>query len=90
MPLSKVFTETPPSMTAFCAQTPQVFDPALIKGALTNALQKDLPVTDDASALEALGYPVHLTAGSEENIKITTPLDLRFAEAILAARKERV
>ena len=85
-----IVTETPPRMTAFCAQTPQVFDPALIKGALTNALQKDLPVTDDASALEALGYPVHLTAGSEENIKITTPLDLRFAEAILAARKERV
>ena len=47
-------------------------------------------MTDDASALEALGYPVHLTAGSEENIKITTPLDLSFAEAILAARKERV
>ena len=85
-----IVTETPPRMTAFCAQTPQVFDPALIKGALTNALQKDLPVTDDASALEVLGYPVHLTAGSEENIKITTPLDLRFAEAILAARKERV
>ena len=85
-----IVTETPPRKTAFCAQTPQVFDPALIKGALTNALQKDLPVTDDASALEALGYPVHLTAGSEENIKITTPLDLRFAEAILAARKERV
>ena len=83
-------TETPPRESAYCAQTPQVFDPALIKGALTNALQKDLAVTDDASALEILGCPVFLTEGSEENIKITTPLDLRFAETILAARKERI
>ncbi|MGI5978652.1 MAG: 2-C-methyl-D-erythritol 4-phosphate cytidylyltransferase [Oscillospiraceae bacterium] len=84
----EVVTETPPRANAFLVQTPQVFDPALIKGALTNALEKQLFVTDDASALEALGYPVHLTAGSEENIKITTPLDLRFAETIIAARGE--
>lgn len=85
-----VVTETPARATCFSAQTPQVFEPALIKGALTNALEKDLPVTDDASALEALGFPVRLTEGSEENIKITTPLDLRLAEAIIETRKERV
>jgi 2-C-methyl-D-erythritol 4-phosphate cytidylyltransferase len=83
-------TETPPRERVFLAQTPQVFDPALIKGALTNAMQKGLPVTDDASALEILGCPVFLTAGSEENIKITTPLDLRIAELILAERKDRI
>lgn len=83
-------TETPARERTCCAQTPQVFDPVLIKGALTNALQKGLNVTDDASALEILGCPVYLTAGSEENIKITTPLDLRFAETILSVRRERV
>lgn len=85
-----VILETPARGACFAAQTPQVFDPALIKGALTNALDKGLSVTDDASALEILGVPVHLTEGSEENIKITTPLDLQIAETILKARKERI
>ena len=52
-------------------------------GALTNALDKGLSVTDDASALEILGVPVHLTEGSEENIKITTPADRELAEFYL-------
>ncbi|NLH01633.1 MAG: hypothetical protein GX488_07020 [Clostridiales bacterium] len=60
-----------------------------MKGALTNALQKELSVYDDASAVEALGFPVYITEGSEENIKITTPLDLKIAETILSSRKER-
>ena len=40
-------------------------------------------ITDDCSAVERLGKEVHLTEGSEENIKITTPVDLVIAEAIL-------
>jgi len=82
-------TRTPPRDTVFAVQTPQAFDADLIKGALTDALQKELPITDDCMAVEALGVPVVLTAGSPENIKITTPVDLVKAEAILAARKER-
>ena len=39
--------------------------------------------TDDASVVEALGVPVTLTEGNRENIKITTPFDLRVAEALL-------
>jgi len=82
-------SETPDRSSAFCAQTPQVFVPELIKGALTNALQNNITVFDDASAVENLGFYVYITEGSEENIKITTPMDLKFAECILASRKEQ-
>lgn len=81
--------ETPERAAVFGAQTPQVFVPELIKGALTSALQKDITVSDDASAVELLGFYVRVTEGSEENIKLTTKLDLKFAECILAERRER-
>ena len=68
-------------------QTPQVFEASLLKAALQSALEKDVPVTDDASAVEALGKTVYLVEGEAENLKITTPLDLILAEAILAHRK---
>ena len=82
-------TETPDRASVWCAQTPQVFIPELIKGALTNALQKGIAVSDDASAAEMLGFSIFVTGGSEENIKITTPLDLKFAECVLASRRDR-
>ena len=72
----------------FAVQTPQVFDTALLLGALQNAKQKGLTLTDDCSAVEPLGMTVLLTDGSEENIKITTPLDLEIAELILKRREE--
>ena len=68
-------------------QTPQVFETDLIKGALVNAMQKNKAITDDCSAVELLRVPVYLTEGDEENIKITTPLDICLAEAILAGRE---
>lgn len=71
----------------FAVQTPQVFDVDLIKGALQNAISKNLPLTDDCSAVEAIGGQVHLTDGSEENIKITTPFDLKLAAIILEGRE---
>ena len=39
--------------------------------------------TDDASVVEALGEKIALVEGNRENIKITTPFDLKIAEAIL-------
>ena len=81
--------ETPDRKTLFAVQTPQVFDTALLLGALQNANQKGLTLTDDCSAVEALGMTVLLTDGSEENLKITTPLDLEIAELILKRREER-
>lgn len=79
-------TQTPDRRSLFAVQTPQVFRAELIKAALSDALENDRPVTDDCSAVEAIGAGVYLTEGSEENIKITTPLDLELAEAILHRR----
>ena len=84
----KYVGETPERKSAFCVQTPQVFEPVIIKGALTDAMVKELPITDDASAVEALGFSVFLSPGSEENIKITTPLDMKLAETILLSRRK--
>ena len=81
--------ETPDRKTLFAVQTPQVFDVELLRGALQNAKKKGLSLTDDCSAVEALGMTVLLTDGSEENLKITTPLDLEIAELILKRREER-
>ena len=78
---------TPDRKTLFAVQTPQVFDYELLCGALQNAKDKKLAITDDCSAVEAMGMPVQLTDGSEENLKITTPIDLAFAEAILKGRR---
>ena len=71
-------------------QTPQVFQSGLLKAALQSALEQESPVTDDASAVERLGKVVFLVEGDEANLKITTPLDLVLAEAILTAREEEI
>lgn len=84
-----VVVGTPDRNTLFAVQTPQVFEADIIKGALTKALRDGTPVTDDCSAVEAMGIPVHLMEGSYENIKITTPEDLSLGEAILALRGAR-
>lgn len=63
-------------------QTPQVFDVELLKQAY---LQDFTPsFTDDASVVEAMGIPVYLTEGNRENIKITTPFDLKIAAGLLS------
>lgn len=84
-----VVTQTPDRARLFAVQTPQVFEASLIKGALTKALEDGAALTDDCSAVERIGFPVYLTRGSEENIKITTPRDLTWGEAILAERMGR-
>ena len=81
-----VVTDTPDRSKLFAIQTPQVFEADLIKGALTKAMREKLPVTDDCSAVEAMGYPVHLIEGSYQNIKITTQDDLIISQAYLAAK----
>lgn len=62
-------------------QTPQVFDIDLLKRAYT---QEFTPFfTDDASVVESIGVPVYLAEGNRENIKITTPFDLKVGSALL-------
>ena len=79
---------TPDRSELYAVQTPQVFAAVLLKGALANALEKNLCITDDCMAAEALGIAVTVTEGSPENLKITTPPDLVAAEAILRERSE--
>lgn len=79
--------QTPDRSTLFAVQTPQVFYTETLRQALLSAMEQGIPLTDDCSAMEAAGHPVHLTAGSEENLKITVPSDLILAEAILKRRE---
>lgn len=62
-------------------QTPQVFDAELLKQVYA---QEYTPFfTDDASVVEAMGIPVCLVEGNRENIKITTPFDLKISSALV-------
>ena len=62
-------------------QTPQTFDIQLLKAANKQPYCEDF--TDDASVVEAYGHPITLVDGNRENIKITTPYDLRIAEVLI-------
>ena len=83
-------TATPERSTLYAVQTPQVFQTDLLKGALQAAVRDGVSVTDDCAAVERLGKQVYLTQGSRENIKITTPIDIAIAEAILRQRGQGI
>lgn len=68
----------------FCVQTPQCFRYDTILKAHEYIKDKGLSVTDDTRAVELIGHKVFLYEGSYENIKITTPEDLVFAENLIA------
>ena len=63
-------------------QTPQCFDIQLLKAA--NEQPYNDGFTDDASVVEAFGFDITLVEGNRENIKITTPYDLKIAEVLLS------
>lgn len=67
-------------------QTPQVFERELYQFALENADDNAVNFTDDCSLIENMGGEVEVVKGNEENIKLTTPVDVIIAESILAAR----
>ena len=64
-------------------QTPQVADRALLLAALQSALEAKAETTDECAALERMGVRPVIVPGAFENIKITTPTDLRIAKGIL-------
>ncbi|UJS27693.1 2-C-methyl-D-erythritol 4-phosphate cytidylyltransferase [Macrococcoides canis] len=66
-------------------QTPQAFSYQLIMDAYNKADEDDFLGTDDASLVERL-HPVNIVESDYDNIKITTPEDMFFAEAILKKR----
>ena len=73
-------SETVPRDQYKLVQTPQVFDVTLLR----RAYQQEFTdmFTDDASVVEALGEKVYLVEGNRENIKLTTPFDLKLAEML--------
>lgn len=70
-------------------QTPQVFRTDWLKEAY-NSVPYGPTITDDASVVEMSGKPIHLVEGSYSNIKITTPEDMDYAKAIIAAEKKAI
>lgn len=77
---------TPDRRLMYAVQTPQIFDIGLLKKAYANLREHPVKITDDASVVELLGQKVVIAMGCYENIKITTPEDLVFAESFLAAQ----
>lgn len=63
-------------------QTPQVFRSEWLRAAYEQPY--DARFTDDASLVEAAGHTIRLVDGNRENIKITTPMDLQYAEIMLS------
>lgn len=82
--------ETLDRQRLWMVQTPQVYRYEVLKVALEEAHRHGRSATDDAALVEALGRPVRIVPGSYENIKITTPEDLLFAEVIVQERLRRV
>lgn len=74
---------TPDRNTLWSIQTPQVFEYSLIMKAHEKAKDDKYYGTDDSMLIEYLGYNVKVVEGSYDNIKITTPEDLKVAEEIL-------
>ena len=82
-----VVSSTPDRKTLQAVQTPQVFDLAMLRGALKKAKADGAEVTDDCSAVERLGMSIKIVEGDERNIKVTTPMDLKIAKLLLEEMK---
>lgn len=70
----------------WAVQTPQVFRRAALEAALAQPADVLAAATDDAMLVEAAGGAVRVVPAPRENLKVTTPLDLRVAELLLAER----
>jgi 2-C-methyl-D-erythritol 4-phosphate cytidylyltransferase len=82
-----VVIETVERSSLWAVQTPQAFRISLLKRAYEQAENDQFIGTDDASLVERISYPITMVEGDYDNIKLTTPEDLYFAEAILKKRK---
>ena len=80
--------DTPDRAGLWRVQTPQVFDRAALCAAMERALAEGWDFTDDCQLMERAGHPVRLVTGLDTNLKLTTPEDIRLAQAILTIDKE--
>lgn len=78
-----VVEETPDRQSMWVVQTPQAFRLSDLRKGHEAALHDAFEATDDAMLMERIGVDVHIVHGDYRNIKITTPEDMWFAEAIL-------
>lgn len=78
--------ETIDRSTLWHALTPQMFRYGVLRSALEVAIDNQLLVTDEASAIEQAGLQPVMVEGSRDNIKITRPEDLRLAEFYIRLR----
>ena len=81
--------ETLPREQLRAVQTPQGFRRQLLADAHAAAPPADPTLTDDAGLVERIGVVVHVVPGHPEGLKVTRPIDLVFAEALLARRRAR-
>lgn len=81
---AQLVEKTIPREQLWQALTPQVFKYNELLNALTDALNAEVNITDEASAMEWANQPVQLIAGRSDNIKITTPEDIQLANFLLA------
>ena len=72
----------------YAMQTPQIFSRELLLRAYAHVAEHNLAVTDEVSAVEALGERVVLVPTQQFNFKLTYPVDLNLAELVLASRNE--
>lgn len=74
---------TPDRASLVEVQTPQCFKYDVLRRSYENAVANNIEATDDTALAELLGYKVIISKGSYRNIKITTPEDIKIAEALL-------
>ncbi len=80
---------TPDRDRVWLAATPQIIKTEEYRACVYLCKEKKITVTDDASLVEAIGFPVKMVDIGYQNLKITTPEDLYFAEAVLAMRRDQ-
>lgn len=85
---SAFIESTPDRNYVWLAQTPQVFSTAIYRTAAYVCRDDGVEATDDNSMAEYIRVPVKMVGCSRENIKITEPTDIAFAEAILTLREK--
>jgi len=78
---------TPPRDRLWMAQTPQVFRADILRRAHERALAKGVVGSDDSMLVERIGVRVHVVPGNDDNRKITTQADLRWAEWVVSNRQ---
>ncbi|MBR3723040.1 MAG: 2-C-methyl-D-erythritol 4-phosphate cytidylyltransferase, partial [Selenomonadaceae bacterium] len=83
-----IITDTPKREKLYAAQTPQGFRRNVLLNAYEKARKDGFLGTDDSSLVERMGIPVHIVIDDDKNIKLTTPSDLKMAEAYLEGENQ--